>query len=41
MENVWAYLPTNKLAISVFDTYGEILEKCARALNFFATDPIE
>jgi len=29
MENVWAYLWSNKLAISVFDTYEEILEKCA------------
>ncbi len=27
MENVWAYLRSNKLAISVFDTYEEILKK--------------
>ena len=39
MENVWAYLRSNKLAIPVFDTYEEILEKCARAGNFFANDP--
>ncbi len=39
MENVWAYPRANKLAISVFDTYGEILEKCAGAWNFFAADP--
>ena len=39
MENVWAYLRSNKLAISVFDTYEEILEKCAQAWNFFANDP--
>ena len=39
MENVWAYLRSNKLAISVFDTYDEILEKCAQAWNFFANDP--
>ena len=39
MENVWAYLRANKLAITVFDTYEEILEKCANAWNFFASDP--
>ena len=39
MENVWAYLRSNKLAISVFDTYEEILGKCAQAWNFFANDP--
>ena len=39
MENVWAYLRANKLAITVFDTYDEILDKCAQAWNFFANDP--
>ena len=39
MENVWAYLGSNKLAISVFVTYEENLEKCAQAWNFFANDP--
>ena len=39
MENVWAYLQSKKLAISVFDTYEEILEKCAQVWNFFANDP--
>ena len=39
MENVWAYLRSNKPAIPVFDTYEEILEKCARAWNFLANDP--
>ena len=34
MENVWAYLRSNKLAISVFDTYEEIFEKCVQAWNF-------
>ena len=38
-ENVWAYLRANKLAITVFDTYDEILDKCAQAWNFFANDP--
>lgn len=39
MENVWAYLRANKLAITVFDTYDEILDKCTQAWNFLATDP--
>jgi putative transposase len=39
MENVWAYLRANKLAISVFDTYKDILDKCEAAWNFFAKDP--
>ena len=39
MENVWAYLRANKLAITVFDIYDVILDKCTQAWNFFATDP--
>ncbi|MCL4155209.1 UNVERIFIED_CONTAM: hypothetical protein GTU68_030741 [Idotea baltica] len=39
MENVWAYLRSNKLAISVFDSYEDILDKCQEAWNFFANDP--
>ena len=39
MENVWQYLRANKLAITVFDTYDEILDKCSEAWNFFANDP--
>jgi hypothetical protein len=39
MENVWAYLRANKLAITVFDTYEDILDKCEAAWNFFANDP--
>ena len=31
MENVWQCLRTNKLAITVFDTYDEILDKCSDA----------
>lgn len=38
MENVWQYLRANKLAITVFDSYEEILDKCAEAWNFFAND---
>ena len=39
MENVWQYLRSNKLAITVFDTHDEILDKCTHAWNFFANDP--
>ncbi len=39
MENVWAYLRANKLAITVFDTFEDILDKCQTAWNFFANDP--
>lgn len=38
MENVWAYLRANKLAITVFDTFEEIIDKCAQAWSFFAND---
>lgn len=39
MENVWAYLRANKLAITVFDSYEDILDKCEAAWNFLANDP--
>ena len=38
VENVWQYLRQNKLAISVFDSYLDILDKCCQAWNFFAHD---
>lgn len=38
VENVWAYLRANKLAISVCDTYEQIVDKCCEAWNFFAND---
>ena len=38
MENVWAYLRANKLTISVFETYDEIVGRCCEACNFFAAD---
>lgn len=38
VENVWAYLRANKLAISVFDTYEQIVENCCDAWNFFANN---
>jgi len=38
-ENIWEYLRKNKLANSVFETYGDIVEACCKAWNFFANDP--
>ena len=38
-QAVWAYLRANRLAISVLDTYEDILERCCDAWNFFANDP--
>jgi putative transposase len=39
VENVWAYLRANKLAITVFDTYDDIVDACCKAWNFFANNP--
>lgn len=39
VENIWAYLRANRLAISVFDTYDDIIRRCCEAWNFFANDP--
>jgi transposase len=38
IENVWQYLRQNKLAITVFDDYDHIVDKCCKAWNFFAND---
>ena len=38
VENVWACLPANRLAISVFETCNEIVARCCDAWNFFAND---
>ena len=38
LENVWEYLRKNKLALTVFDSYADILDKCCQAWNFFAND---
>ncbi len=35
-----AYLRANKLAISVFDNYEQIVDRCCEAWNFFANDKI-
>ena len=39
MENVWQHLRSDKLAITVFDTHDEILDKCSDNWNFSANDP--
>ena len=39
VENVWAYLRANKLAITVFDSYDDIVGACCKAWNFLANDP--
>ena len=36
---LWAYLRANKLAITVFDSYDDIVTACCSASNFFATNP--
>ncbi len=39
VENIRAYLRANRLAISVFDTYEDMVDRCRDAWNFFANDP--
>ncbi len=39
IENVWEYLRGNKLAITVFDSYDDILDTACNAWTFFADDP--
>lgn len=39
MENVWEYLRANKLAITVFDDYDDIVDKACSAWTFLANDP--
>jgi transposase len=39
VENVWQYLRANWLAITVFDTYNDIVDACCSAWNFFAKNP--
>jgi hypothetical protein len=38
MENVWEYLRKNKLAITVFNDYGHIVDESCETWNFFADD---
>ena len=39
IENVWEYLRGNKLAITVFDDYDDIVDKTCDAWKFFEQDP--
>ena len=39
MENVWAYLRTNKLCNLVWDSYGAIMQACKDAWDFLIGDP--
>jgi transposase len=39
VENVWEYLRGNKLAITVFESYDDIVDKSCAAWRFFADDP--
>ena len=39
VENVWEYLRGNKLAITVFESYDDIVDKACNAWTFFANDP--
>ena len=40
MENVWAYLRTNKLCALVWDSYDAIVDACRSAWHFLVNDPI-
>lgn len=40
VENIWQYLRGNKLAITVFDDYDDIVDKCCEAWTFFAQDKV-
>jgi transposase len=39
VENVWAFLRSNKLSNSVFDSYDAILNACADAWNWLTAQP--
>lgn len=39
IENVWEYLRGNRLAITVFNSYDDIVDKACAAWTFFANDP--
>jgi transposase len=40
VENIWQYLRGNKLAITVFESYDDIVDKSCAAWCFFADDPV-
>ena len=39
VENVWAYLRSNKLSNRVFETYEAIVDACCDAWNWFIAQP--
>ena len=39
VENVWAFLRSNKLSNSVFDTYDAIVEACCDAWQWLISQP--
>ena len=39
VENVWAYLRSNKLSNRIFDTYDTIVDACCDAWNWLAAQP--
>ena len=39
MENVWAYLRSNKLCNLVWNSYSAIIDACRTAWNFLIADP--
>jgi len=39
VENVWAFLRSNKLSNRVFDTYDDIVDACCDAWNWFTSQP--
>ena len=39
VENVWAYLRSNKLSNRVFDTYEAIVDACCEAWNWLIAQP--
>jgi transposase len=39
VENLWAFLRSNKLANRVFDTYDAILDACCNAPNWLMQQP--
>ena len=39
VENVWAFLRSNKLSNRVFDSYDAIVDACCDAWNWFAAQP--
>lgn len=39
IENVWEYPRGNRLAITDFDSYDDIVDRACSAWTFFASDP--